>query len=88
MQLISDTSKTHVIGCPMNIFSVKRKMLKGKLKTWNHETFSIIPDFIKEGQKDLQDIQGQIQTSGYNENFGTLEKNAQIRIEDALKRQN
>lgn len=63
-------------------------MLKGKLKTWNHGTFSIVPDFIKEGQKDLQDIQGQIQTSGYNDNFGTLEKNAQIRIEDALKRQN
>lgn len=62
-------------------------MLKGKLRSWNKETFGNIHLIVKEAETRLHDIQIQLQTSGYNEANILLEKQAQKNLEIALNKE-
>jgi hypothetical protein len=85
--IISDSWNEVVVGCPMYILNTKLKRLKDKLRTWNKEVFGNVHAYVNDAEMQLQEIQSQLQTEGYTDNLGTLEKTAQGNLDKALDRQ-
>lgn len=56
----------------MYVLSSKMKLLKGRLKAWNHDTFDNVHEFFKTAEQSLQHVQNQIQNLGYSDNLGIL----------------
>jgi NDP-sugar pyrophosphorylase family protein len=71
----------------MFILSRKLKILKEQLKGWNKDVFGNVHAYVKEAEDDLAGIQNQIQQSGNNNSLREIEKRAQSKLDDALKRQ-
>jgi hypothetical protein len=71
----------------MYILNTKLKRLKDKLRTWNKEVFGNVHAYVNDAEMQLQEIQSQLQTEGYTDNLGTLEKTAQGNLDKALDRQ-
>jgi len=87
-ELIENSWKENVVGCPMHILSTKLKILKAKLKLWNKEVFENVNDYVENAETQLKNIQHQIQTTGHTNSLQNLEKAAHAHLEDALKKQN
>jgi hypothetical protein len=66
-----------VVGCPMYV-------LNFKLKSWNSEIFGNVHGYVKEAEKELQDIQDQIQDNGHYEGLLKAETLAQKKVDEAL----
>jgi hypothetical protein len=71
----------------MFILSRKLKILKEQLKGRNKDVFGNVHAYVKEAEDDLAGIQNQIQQSGNNNSLREIEKTAQSKLDDALKRQ-
>jgi NDP-sugar pyrophosphorylase family protein len=71
----------------MFILSRKLKILKEQLKCWNKEVFGNVHAYVKAAEEALEEIQNQIQLTGYNSSLRENEKRAQSKLDDALKRQ-
>jgi uncharacterized protein YfkK (UPF0435 family) len=68
----------------MYVLNFKLKRLKLKLKSWNSEIFGNVHDYVKEAEKELQDIQDQIQDNGHYEGLLKAETLAQKKVDEAL----
>lgn len=75
-EVVDNSWKEEVIGCPMYILSTKLKRLKEKLKDWNKEIFGNIHQQVVAAVKRLHDIQEEIHESGFKDQLSNLEKNA------------
>ena len=84
---INDAWNENIVGCPMYVLTNKLKALKNKLKIWNKDVFGNIHSYVTEAEQGLQDIQHQIHLNGHNDVLMQDEKNAQLNLDDALKRQ-
>jgi len=71
----------------MFVLSTKLKRLKMKLKVWNKEVFANVHNLVSEPEKDLSEIQVQIQTSGHSDVLMNDEKQAKMKLNDALLKQ-
>ena len=85
--VIQDSWKLPVIGCPMFVLSKKLQTLKIKLKCWNKEVFDNIHGLVKTTEASLQTIQAQIQTLGHTELLVQQEKQAQHELDLALNKE-
>ncbi|KAK2374968.1 hypothetical protein QL285_075894 [Trifolium repens] len=85
--IISDIWSTRIVGCPMFILSSKLKLLKNALKIWNKDIFGDVHIFVSNSEENLRVIQDQIQINGPTDSLRNAEKLAQIKLEEALHRQ-
>jgi hypothetical protein len=65
----------------------KLKRLKEHLRVWNSQVFGNVHSFVKDAEENLSRIQSQIHSNGYTDMLGDLEKSAQVKLEEALTRQ-
>jgi hypothetical protein len=86
-ELIADSWIESVVGCPMYVLNTKLKRLKDKLRIWNKEVFGNVHDYVTDAERNLQEIQAQIQNGGNTDNLMELEKIAQCNLDKALDRQ-
>lgn len=86
-KVIEESWNVRILGSPMYILSSKLKMLKDKLKVWNKEVFGNIHLQVAEAEKNLNDIQDQINISGNNDTLMNEEKIAQTNLDLALHKQ-
>jgi len=68
----------------MFVLSEKLKLLKAALKQWNKDTFGNVNDQVLTAKQNLDNIQDEIDTLGPTDNLMLQEKNAQIKLEQAL----
>ncbi|XP_058784766.1 uncharacterized protein LOC131659617 [Vicia villosa] len=87
-EVVANSWKEEVIGCPMFILSTKLKRLKEKLKIWNKEIFGNVHEQVVVAEKRLQEIQEEIHDTGFNDQLRNLERKSQINLDEALLRQN
>lgn len=66
-EIITNTWKIPVVGCPIYILSSKVKALKEKLKIWNKEVFGNIHCFVKEAEDKLKAVQDLIHLHGHSD---------------------
>jgi len=85
--IVQEAWNTTVIGYPMFVLNKKLKILKQKLRIWNKEVFGNVHEYVTDAEKNLQNIQEQIQVNGHSNNLLEAEKQAQKSLEDALNRQ-
>jgi len=85
--IVADTWREPIVGCPMFVLSQKLKSLKLKLKTWNKQTFGNVHELVKNAETHLQHIQSQIDTSGHSDSLLEQQKLAQINLESALQKE-
>jgi hypothetical protein len=85
--LINDSWNAPIVGCPMYVLSQKLKRLKLALKDWNKNVFGDIHVKVTEAEAHLNEIQMQIDTDGANDSLMNLQKNAQIKYDEALNMQ-
>ncbi|CAI8586609.1 unnamed protein product [Vicia faba] len=83
--IILETWKSKVIGCPMFILQKKLQILKSKLKEWNHSTFGNVHDTVKDTEDNLKNIQDQIAVNGNSDSLNTLEREAQAKLNSVLQ---
>lgn len=83
--IIENFWNTHVIGCPMVIFNKKLKLLKKELKAWNKNSFRNIHEQVKKAEEKVEQVQFQLQISGYNDELTIQERQAQSMLDFALK---
>jgi hypothetical protein len=86
-ELIKNIWSTSFVGCPMFILCSKLKRLKEHLRVWNSQVFGNVHSFVKDAEENLSSIQSQIHSNGYTDMLGDLEKSAQVKLEEALTRQ-
>lgn len=58
-----------------------------KLKVWNKEVFGNVHNLVSDDEKELDSIQIQIQKSGHSDELMHDEKQAQMKLNDALLKQ-
>lgn len=85
--LIEQCWNESVVGCPMMRLSTKLKNLKSKLKTWNKEVYGNIHEHVHSAETNLQLIQNLINTNGHTDALLNQEKEANVQLEEALKKQ-
>lgn len=68
----------------MHILYTKLKILKAMLKFWNTHSFGNIHDAASLANKNLKEVQLEIQNVGYSELLQEKEAMAQIELEKAL----
>ncbi|XP_058761210.1 uncharacterized protein LOC131634556 [Vicia villosa] len=85
--LIAESWKTRVVGCPMFILQRKLQILKVKLKEWNKTTFGNVHDNVKLAEERLLNIQEKIVKEGHSDNLDATEKEAQLHLNIALQRE-
>ncbi|XP_058783905.1 uncharacterized protein LOC131658652 [Vicia villosa] len=85
--LISETWKTRVVGCPMFILQRKLQILKARLKEWNKTTFGNVHDNVKSAEESLKQIQNRIVDEGPSDSLDAIERNAQVLLDTALQRE-
>jgi len=85
--IISSSWNENVVGNPMTILSSKLKRLKFKLKEWNKNVFGNIHQLVKDAEKELSDIQSQIHNTGHNDQLMVNERQAQLKLDEALLKQ-
>jgi hypothetical protein len=86
-QIVSDIWNTQVNGCPMYILLSKLKLLKQKLKDWNHNVFGNVHAIVKTAENNLAAIQDVIDDQGLTDNLLAQQKIAQINLENALNKE-
>ncbi|MCI12450.1 RNA-directed DNA polymerase (Reverse transcriptase), partial [Trifolium medium] len=74
---IADSWLENVVGCPMYVLNTKLQRLKDKLKVWNKDAFGNVHAYVTDAEKNLQQIQAQIQTDGITDSLMEMEKAAQ-----------
>ena len=84
INVVRNCWNTNIIGCPMFVLSEKLKLLKAALKQWNKDTFGNVNDQVLTAKQNLDNIQDEIDTLGPTDNLMLQEKNAQIKLEQAL----
>lgn len=62
--LISETWKTRVVGCPMFILQRKLQIFKARLKVWNKTIFGNVHDNVKIAEDGLKVVQDKIVVEG------------------------
>ncbi|CAJ2662070.1 unnamed protein product [Trifolium pratense] len=87
-EVIADSWKETVIGCPMFILITKLKRLKEKLRSWNKGIFGNVHSSVNEAEQDLNNIQIQIQNFGHSDSLGSLERTAQKEVIPNLVNEN
>ncbi|XP_058776647.1 uncharacterized protein LOC131650967 [Vicia villosa] len=85
--LITETWKTRVVGCPMFILQRKLQILKSRLKDWNKHTFGNVQDKVKDSEDSLKQIQDKIVEDGPSDSLEAMERNAQVQLDLALQRE-
>ncbi|WJX52536.1 hypothetical protein P8452_38639 [Trifolium repens] len=84
VNVVQQSWKVNVVGCPMFVLSEKLKILKVKLKSWNKVVFGNIHENVKQARNNVDSIQALIDSNGPSESFLEQEKLAQINLENAL----
>lgn len=83
-QVIKNSWNIKVSGCPMDILDKKLRILKANLKVWNKTNFGNVKSKIIEAEKILEDLQTEIESTGYNDCFQAKELKAQNDLDVAL----
>lgn len=68
----------------MHIFATKLRTLKASLKIWIRLTFGNVHDATTMGDRNLKEIQSDIQNLGYSKLLQEKETKAQLELEKAL----
>lgn len=84
INIIRQSWNTQITGCPMYVLTQKLKLLKDKLKAWNLNTFGNIHSHVNTANQLVDDIQEQIDRTGYTDDLLEQEKNAQLNLENAF----
>ena len=83
-KVVEDSWNIPIVGCPMYILAQKLKRLKVVLKDWNKNIFGDIHAKVNEVEDTLQSIQLQIDSIGPSDNLFNLQKQAQMKLNEAL----
>jgi hypothetical protein len=84
VNVVQQSWKVNVVGCPMFVLSEKLKILKVKLKSWNKVVFGNIHENVKQARNNVDIIQALIDSNSPSDSFLEQEKLAQINLENAL----
>jgi len=85
--VISSCWNNRVIGCPMYVLNKKLKILKNTLKDWNKTTFGNVHALVESAENKVAEIQHNIQQNGHFDELLNQEKDARLKIEIELKKQ-
>jgi hypothetical protein len=81
---IKSVWSNQIFGSPMQILSIKLKILKDELKIWNENIFGNIQNQVSNDVNKLNDIQHRIQVDGYTDSLFSQENLAKTELETVL----